>query len=219
MKWLNRFERKFPRFGIPNLITYIVVAMLFVYIFDSVAQNTSLSSLLYFSRTLVLQGQLWRLVTFTVLPPNTSIIFVVFSLYFSYMIGYAIETEWGTCIFTVYYLIGVAGSIAAGFITGTAFNIYLNLSLFFAFAILFPDFQILLFFVLPIKIKYIAFLNALFFAVNLILGTWAERAAIIASLINLLIFFSGTLIKTIKRERQYHKTRVNFRRQSGGRRM
>ena len=214
MRWLNKFERKYPNFGIPNFITYLVVAMLFVYIFDSVAATGSLSSLLYFNRALILKGQVWRLITFIFLPPNTSIVFVIFSLYFSYMIGYSLETEWGTCTFTVYYLIGVLGSIAAGFISGTALNVYLNLSLFFAFAILFPDFQILLFFILPIKIKYIAFLNALFFLVNFILGSWTERAAIIASLINLLIFFSGTFIKTIKRERQYRKTRMQFRQQN-----
>ena len=218
MKWLNKFERKHPRFGIPNLITYLVVAMLFVYIFDSVAENGSLSNLLYFNRDLILQGQLWRLITFIILPPQTSVIFVIFSLYFSYMIGYSLEAEWGTCTFTIYYLIGVVGSIAAGFITGTALNIYLNLSLFFAFAILFPDFQILLFFILPVKIKYVAFLNALFFIVNLILGNWAARAAIAASLVNLIIFFSGTFIKTVKRERQYRKTRMNFRQQNNRRR-
>ena len=155
-----------------------------------------------------------RLITFVLLPPQTSMIFIIFALYFSYMIGSALESEWGTCTFTVYYLIGVAGSIIAGIITGAAFNIYLNLSLFFAFAILFPDFQVMLFFILPIKVKYIAFFNAMFFVVNFLLGGWAEKAAIIASLLNLIVFFSGTLIKTIKRQGQYRKTRANFRNQN-----
>lgn len=216
MNWLNKFERKHPRFGIPNLMIYIVVSMLFIYVFDSAAaaSGRSLSPLLVFYWPSIMSGQFWRIITFILLPPNTSPIFIIFSLYFSYMIGSALENQWGTCTFTVYYLIGVLGSILAGMITGAAYNIYLNLSLFFAFAILFPDFQIMLFFILPVKIKYLAYLNIMYFVVSLILGSWADRAAIIASLLNLIIFFSGTFIKTIKRSGKYRKTRANFRRQS-----
>ena len=215
MDRLNRFERKHPGFGIPNLMIYIVASMLFIYIFDSAAaaSGRSLSQLLFFYWPLILEGQVWRIITFALLPPNTSLIFIIFALYFSYMIGSALENEWGTCTFTIYYFIGILGSIAAGIITGAAYNTYLNLSLFFAFAILFPDFQIMLFFILPIKVKYIAYLDAMYFIVSLILGSWAERAAILASLINLFIFFSGTFIKNLKRRGQYRRTRKNFRRQ------
>ena len=213
MNRLYKFERRHPGFGIPNLMVYIAGAMLFVYIFDSVSQ-ASLSGLLYFDAALILQQrQFWRVLTFIFLPLNTSPIFIIFTLYFYYMIGSALEREWGCCIFTIYYAIGIAGSIAAGFITGTAQNTYLNLSLFFAFAIMFPNHQVLLFFILPVKIKYMAYFNALFFAVSFILGNWPARAAITASLANLIIFFGGTLIKTIKREMQYRETRNNFRRQ------
>ncbi len=214
MNCLNKFERKHPKFGISNLMIYLVVAMLFVYVFDRAMPNQSLSSLLYFDSALILEGQVWRLITFIFLPPASDIVFIIFALYFNYLIGTSLEIEWGTCTFTIYYIIGIIGAIISGFITGSTTNVYLNLSLFFAFAILFPDFQIMLFFILPIKIKYLAFLNGLYFIVELIIGSWSQRAAIIASLINLIIFFSGTFIQNIKRQTQYRKTRKNFRQQN-----
>ena len=214
MKVLNNFERKHPRFGIPNLMTYIVIGMLFVYVFDLLAADASLSSILYFNRALILEGEVWRIITFIFLPPSSSPLFMVFALYFSYMIGASLEAEWGSCIFSAYYIIGIIGNIAAGFITGFAENTYLNLSLFFAFAILFPNFQLTLFFVLPIKIKYLAVLDAMFFIVSFILGGWSSRASLIASIINLIIFFSGTMINGIKQQLKYRKVRANFRQQS-----
>ena len=214
MKLLYSFERKHPRFGIPNLMTYIVIGMLFVYVFDLLAVDTSLSYFLYFDAKLILQGQLWRLITFIFLPPSSSPIFIIFTLYFDYMIGSTLESEWGSCIFSVYYIIGIVGSIAAGFITGYTINTYLNFSLFFAFAILFPNYRIVLFFFLPIQIKYLAFFNAMFFIVSLIIGNWVQRAAIIASLMNLILFFSGTLIRSIKQQIRYQKTRRAFRKQT-----
>ena len=214
MNWLNRFERKYPRFGIPNLMTYIVVGMLFIYVFDLLAAGQSLSYFMFFNRGLILQGEVWRVISFVFLPPSTSPLFIVFSLYFSYMIGVSLESEWGTCIFNIYYLIGVLGSIIAGFITGYTINTYLNLSLFLAFAIMFPDYQLTLFFIIPIKVKYLAFVDAMFFIVSLIIGSWSQRAAIIASLLNLIIFFSGTFIKNIKQQMRYRKARAAFRQQS-----
>jgi len=218
MKWLNGFERKHPRFGIPNLMTYIVVGMLFVYVFDLLAAYASLSSFLYFNAELILKGEFWRVITFIFLPPLASPLLIVFSLYFSYMIGNSLESEWGTCVFCVYYIIGIIGNIIAGFITGYAENTYLNFSLFFAFAFLYPDYQILLFFILPIKVKYLAFINVMFFIVSFIIGGWAQKAAIIASLINLIIFFSGSITRNIKQQLRYRKTRAAFRQQERMRR-
>lgn len=214
MKWLYSFERKHPRFGIPNLMTYIVIGMLFVYVFDLLAAYASLSSYLNFDAVLILRGEYWRVITFIFLPPSTSALFIVFSLYLSYIIGSSLESEWGSCIFSVYYTIGIIGSIIAGFITGFAYNYYLNLSLFFAFTILFPDYQLTIFFIIPIKVKYLAVLDAMFFIVSFIIGNWPQRAALLASLINLIIFFSGTFYRNIKQQLRYRKTRAAFRQQT-----
>jgi len=136
------------------------------------------------------------------IPPAQSgfggIFFIFFTLYFYWMIGNALEKEWGAAKFNLYYYICILFLIAAGFITGYNANMFLNLSLFFAFAVFYPNFQIMLFFILPIKIKWLAFANAAYFLVILIIGTWPERASALASVAVFLLFFGGDLYMDIK---------------------
>ena len=150
---LDRLERRFRWLAIPNLMLIIVGAMAIVFIMDFAIGNTtgrSLISILSFDRAAIMSGQVWRVVTFLFVPPSTSVIWVIFGLYFYYMIGSTLENQWGAFGFTLYYLIGALGSIISGFIAGSVTNSYLNLSMFFAFALLYPDYQILLFFFIPI---------------------------------------------------------------------
>ena len=197
----DRLERRFRWLAIPNLMLIIVGAMAIVFIMDFAIGNTtgrSLISILSFDRAAIMAGQVWRVVTFLFVPPSTSVIWVIFGLYFYYMIGSTLENQWGAFGFTLYYLIGALGSIISGFIAGSVTNSYLNLSMFFAFALLYPDYQILLFFFIPIKMKYLALLDAVSFIVMFILGSWSTRLAIIVALINLLIFFDPNFIDRIK---------------------
>ena len=197
----DRLERRFRRFAIPNLMLILVGAMAIVFIMDFAIGNTtgrSLISILSFDRDAIMAGQVWRVVTFLFVPPSTSVIWVIFGLYFYYMIGSTLENQWGAFGFTVYYLIGALGSIISGFIAGSVTNSYLNLSMFFAFALLYPDYQILLFFFIPIKMKYLALLDAVSFIIMFILGSWSTRLAIIVALINLFIFFGPNFIDRIK---------------------
>lgn len=198
---LDRLERRFRWLAIPNLMLIIVGAMAIVFIMDFAIGNTtgrSLISILSFDRAAIMAGQVWRVVTFLFVPPSTSVIWVIFGLYFYYMIGSTLENQWGAFGFTLYYLIGALGSIISGFIAGSVTNSYLNLSMFFAFALLYPDYQILLFFFIPIKMKYLALLDAVSFIVMFILGGWSTRLAIIVALINLFIFFGPNFIDRIK---------------------
>ena len=198
---LDRLERRFRWLAIPNLMLIIVGAMAIVFIMDFAIGNTtgrSLISILSFDRAAIMAGQVWRVVTFLFVPPSTSVIWVIFGLYFYYMIGSTLENQWGAFGFTVYYLIGALGSIISGFIAGSVTNSYLNLSMFFAFALLYPDYQILLFFFIPIKMKYLALLDAVSFIIMFILGSWSTRLAIIVALINLFIFFGPNFIDRIK---------------------
>ena len=215
-KWLYKMEYKFRKFGIDNLMIYITGTMLAVYIAENIT-GLPIYSFLYLNRALVLQGQVWRLLTFIFMPPNTGmILWVIIGLYFYYFIGSNLENVWGRTRFTMYYLFGVLGAIIAAFITGSGTNMYLNLSMFLAFAALFPDHQILLFFVLPVKIKYLAYVDAalllLSMIASIIIRDWAGVAAIVASLANLLIFFGDNFINWIKDWKRYGKNRVNFRR-------
>lgn len=212
MRWLDRLEFKLRRYGIRNLMNYIVIGMAAVFVLDLLLPRINLSSWLYLSRELVLRGQVWRLITFVFLPPSSSIIWILFSLYFYWLIGSSLENQWGTSRFTLFYAVGVLGNIIAAFITGGAVNTYLNFSLFLAFAITYPDYQVMVFFVLPVKMKYLALLSVLLYLWQLIVGSWAIRLCIILSLANVLLFFGGDFLSTIRRESHYWKTRWNYRR-------
>lgn len=210
MKWLNKLERKFGRYAISNLMYYIIGITMAVYIIQYIL-NISLSYYLAFIPHFIMQGQFWRVITFIFIPPSSSIITIAFVMYFYYMMGSTLESEWGTFKFNIYYLFGMVGTIIAAFITGAGTSVYLNMSLFLAFAYLFPNIEILLFFILPIKVKWIAYLDWAYFVFSLIFGTMSTKVAAIASLINFFIFFGGDFINYIKYQRKYGATRRNFK--------
>lgn len=212
--WLNRLERKYGRYGIENLMNTIVIGMGLIYVLDFFfygSMRVSLSSMLAFDRTAILHGQIWRLLTFIFIPPNTSLLFILISLYFYWMLGSLLEQHWGTFRFNVFYLCGMLGTIVSGMITGYATNNFLNLSLFLAFALLYPNFEVLLFMILPIKIKYLAMLDAASLVFLFFTSTWSGKLALIVSLINLLLFFGGDLNRTIKNAKRRRDWKNQFR--------
>lgn len=210
MNWIERLERKFRRYAIPHLMYYIVGGMLLLFLLGIVLPGFSWY---WFSldMELVLRGQIWRLVTFIFLPPGTSLIWTIFSIYFYYFIGSSLEAQWGAFRFNLFYLIGCLGTILGAIFTGYAVNTYLNFSLFLAFAMLAPNYQVILFFFLPIKIKYLAILDAIWFVFAFITGGWSTRIAIIVSLLNVILFFGGTFLKNYRYQQQFRETRKNFR--------
>ncbi|MEG0833060.1 MAG: rhomboid family intramembrane serine protease [Oscillospiraceae bacterium] len=213
MNWVNKLERKFGRFGIPNLMFCIVVLQFVVFAADLILRDNPLSSLLSLNMAMVAKGQVWRLFTFLFLPQSTNILFIFLTLYFYYMIGGALENEWGSFGFTLFYLVGWLATVVSALFTGYGFNLYLNFSLLFAFAVLFPDFEVMLFFFIPTKMKYLAIFNAVFYVVEFIRNGAAVRGSILASLLSLLLFFGGDFMRMIKRNNSYRATRKNFRKQ------
>ena len=107
--------------------------------------------------------------------------------------GTALENRWGSKRFNLYYLFGILGADLGGMLFGYGTNYFLNLSLFLAFACLYPDFEILLFFVLPLKIKYIAYLDAAYLVYLLISNPWGARASMLLSLLPFFMFFGRDL--------------------------
>lgn len=212
MKLSNKLERKLGRYAISNLMYYIIGITIAVYLIEYIL-NISLTYYLAFIPSLIIQGQIWRIITFIFIPPASSILTIAFVMYFYYMMGSTLEYEWGSFKFNIYYLFGIIGTIIAAFITGSGTSIYLNMSLFLAFAYLFPNVEILLFFMIPVKVKYLAYLDWIFFIFSLIFGTMSSRAAAIASLINFFIFFGGDFVDYIKYQRKYSNTRRNFKRE------
>ena len=199
-RFLSRLEKKMGRFYISGLMMIIVFGMAGVFLLDLFfSRSVTASDLLSFNKALILQGQVWRLVTFVFIPEGTSPIFIFFTLYFYYLIGTALENRWGSRRFNLYYLIGILGADLGGMLTGYGTSHYLNLSLFLAFACLYPDFEILLFFVLPVKIKYIAYLDAAYLAYRLFFLSWAGRGSVLLSFLPFFLFFGEDLFFRAKR--------------------
>lgn len=211
MKWLSQMERKFGRYAIPHLMYILSGIMLAVYLIDLFFPGTPMQSLLALDMDLVARGQIWRFLTFLFLPPSSSPLWVLLNLYFYCLLGNALEKEWGTFRLNLFYLSGILGSVLAALVTGYGVNRYLNLSLFLAFAALYPNFTLLLFFAVPVKAKYLAVIDLLYNASSFFYGDWASRAAILMSLLNVLLFFGADLFHWIKRKADYWIMRRNFR--------
>jgi membrane associated rhomboid family serine protease len=207
MKWLNKLERNYGHIAINNLMKYIVGLNVLVYILRMI--DYSIVYKLSLIPQLVMRGEIWRLVTFVFIPPNTSMIFIFFVLYFYYMIGKSLEHEWGSFKFNIYYLFGIIGAIIASFITGSpATATYLNLTLFLAFSYIYPDFTIRLFFILPLKVKYLSYVYWIFTIWKIVTGSLGTKIFIIFSLINVLIFFGKDYIFNAKnRTKTYYRKR------------
>ena len=197
---LARLERTFlARLAIERLTMFIVGGMAITYVLCQV--RPEFETQLYLIPQLV-PVQPWRLVTFLFLPPSRSMIWVFISLYFTWLVGMSLEQEWGALKFNVYYLLGAIGTAAAGFITGTGqTNVYLNLSLFFAFATIFPEYEIRLFFVLPVKVKWLALLSGAYTVFQFVQSGTSTRVAIAVVFANYLLFFAGHLVALAKGRR------------------
>ena len=129
-------------------------------------------------------------------------------MYFYWLIGSGLEREWGSFRFNVFYLCGAIGTIISGLITGYVGNTYLNFSLFLAFALLYPDFQVMLFFILPVKMKWLAWLDVAFLALEFLRSSWSGKLAILFALANILLFFGKDFWQFIQnqiRRYQYRK--------------
>ncbi len=215
MKLMDRLERKCGRFAIPNLMMYIVFGNAAVFLFDRIMPGSLIYSLMLIPER-VFAGEVWRIFTFLLIPPTTNMFFLFFVLMFYYWIGTSIESTWGSFKFNVYYFTGVIILVITSFI----FNIptgpsYLNMTLFLAMAVLYPDVQINIYFILPIKIKYLAYLDGILLVLSFIMGGRIQKISVLAGVGNFLLFFlKDFLVKrktgvknTIRRE-QYKKSSV-----------
>ncbi len=202
--FIDRFCAKHPRLGIPNLMMYIGIANVAIYLIDLFAMGRfSLVNLLFFSRDAIFHGQIWRLISFVFVSQSgdfmvrgTGIFFVAICAYFYYWIGSLLEREWGTTKFTLFYVGGVVLNILYGLITGYTDMYFVNLSMFFAMATLYGDARVLLFFIIPVKMKWIAWIDAAFFALNVIASLitldFVGAFLPIVAILNYLIFFWPT---------------------------
>lgn len=210
LKWLNKLERKYGRYAISGLMKYIVAANLAVFLLEVI--NPGLEANLMLIPQAVMAGQVWRLVTFILIPPATSAFWILFTLYFYYIIGMGLEQAWGSFKFNIYYLVGMIATIIVSLIGGSpATGIFINLTLFLAFASIYPNHEVLLFFILPVKVKYLGILNAVLLAQQFIMGGVGIKLMILASLANYFIFFGKDFIELFKTKKKVKKNKEKFK--------
>jgi hypothetical protein len=199
---LNKLERTFGRYAIHHLALILVMGQVGVLLM-ALLGRLDLDRLVLLPH-LVTDGEAWRLFTFFFVPPDSSPLFVAFAWYLFYLMGSALEGYWGAFRFNLFIFIGYVLTVGVGFLTPgyPVSNAYIAGSVFLAFAFLNPDFELCIFFILPIKIKWLALITWLGYALSCILGDWNTRLMILASTGNFLLFFGRDIVLSMKMNRR-----------------
>jgi hypothetical protein len=204
---IDRLERSLSRFAIPGLIRYVVALNALVFILVTV--NHDYAQVLELNRAAILHGEVWRLVSWIFLPTTLDFFWIIFYLMFTWWLGDLLEGSWGTFRLNAYYFLGMLLCIGSALIFGASGgNLFLNLSLFLAVATLAPNLEILLFLILPVKIKWVAIFSLIYPAYVLLFGPLGAKMAMVMCMGNYLLFFApayfkGTLVSHKTRERRH----------------
>lgn len=207
MNWLDKLERKLGRFAIPNLTVYLLIG--YVIGFGVVYLMPEMVGYLTLEPALILRGQVWRLISWVLIPPTTNLISLVFLVLLYYSLGTALERTWGSFRYNVYIFSGLLFTVLAVFglyafyyfrygvevplsVIGLIGTNYITMSIFLAFAAIYPNMEVMLYFILPIKMKWMALVYVVLAGYDFINGGIGIRVAIGASLLNFVIFFLST---------------------------
>lgn len=210
MNFLNKLERKFSRYAISNLTMFLIFGYVVGYVLSFMAP--SMIGYLTLDPYQILRGQIWRIVTWVLIPPSTqNIIFYVIMMLFYYQLGMSLERTWGTFRYNVYIFGGIFYTIIGAIVTwlvmsaiyGNAYvmgafvgaqvnTYYICMSIFLAFSMCYPNMQVLLYFIIPIKMKWLAYVYALLMIADFLQSEWPGRIMLVMSLLNFLIFFFAT---------------------------
>jgi len=199
MSWIHRLARKLEPYAITNLTLFIVIGQVFVLL-------TSMLGLidpakLYLIPVYAQAGEWWRVVSFMLIPPPYGPVFIAFALYLFYLYGSALEQFWGAFRFNLFIFNGIVLTALAAFLTPFAVgsNMYLLGLVFLAFAWLNPNFELLVFFVLPVKVKWLGLLLWLRYAYEFATGGPATKLAVAAAVANFLLFFGHEIWLSLRR--------------------
>ena len=207
MNWLDKLERKLGRFAIPNLTVYLLIG--YVIGFGVVYLMPEMVGYLTLEPALILRGQVWRLISWVLIPPTTNLISLVFLVLLYYSLGTALERTWGSFRYNVYIFSGLLFTVLAVFglyafyyfrygvevplsVIGLIGTNYITMSIFLAFAAIYPNMEVMLYFILPIKMKWMALVYVVLAGYDFLDGGIGIRVAIGASLLNFVIFFLST---------------------------
>lgn len=236
MNFLNKLERKFGKYAISNLAFYMIIAYGIGYVLSlpSLFGAPGLLNFVTLNPYLICKGQIWRIVSWILVPPSRLSIFTLIMLYFYYSLGSTLERTWGVFRFNLYIFSGILFTLigafllyfgysyltdwdpqTVGYLISNAFSTYyINLSIFLAFAAVYPNLQVLLFFVIPVKMKYLAYIDVAMLAYSFFANSGlAPKVAIIMSLLNFIVFFFGTRDYRRVNPKEIHR-RNEFKRQT-----
>lgn len=206
----NTLERRLGWLAIPNLTSLLVFGQLGAFVLSRAEPRFTDALLLLPNK--VFEGQVWRVASFVFVPTSDSMIFILFELYLLYLYGQALESLWGALRYTLFVLIGWVATAAAAFLFpyAIATNLYLMLSIFLAFAQVNPEFELRLFFVLPVKIKHLGWFTWAYFGYSFFSGPGAMRAAIAAGTLNFFLFFGKSIYQRARygARRKVHRAKT-----------
>lgn len=220
MNFMDKLEKTFGRFAIQNISLVLLICYGFGYAIEMV--NPEFLYFLTLEPYMILHGQIWRLFTWVIVPPAGFDFFTLIMLYFYFSIGTTLERTWGTFRYNLFLFSGMFFTVIGSFITlalgylgcGPYFSTYyVNLSIFLAFAMTFPESSVLLFFIIPIRMKILGVIYALLVGYQFVISNAVGKIAIGASLLNVIVFFFLTKNLTHLRPKQI-KRRMDYKRQT-----
>ena len=204
-------DRRLGKYAVPNLIVYLLGGYAIGFVLQYVAPDVL--NLMTLEPYYILRGQVWRLVTWVLMPPDSNLLCAVIMMMFYYQLGLSLERTWGAFRFNVYIFGGLIFTIIGAFllygifyavygvglpVMGSFFTTnYINMGIFLAFAVCYPEMQVFLYFIIPIKMKWLAGVYGVLILFNIIQSGWPVRMAIVMSLLNFLLFYVST--------RDFHK--------------
>lgn len=187
-RWLDKLERRFGAFSIPGLAAFLAAMSAAVGLLSLIRPD--FPSQLHLDPDLLREGEVWRAVTFLFIPPQTGPLWLFFWILFMYAAMRHLEAAWGDFKFTFYWACGAAATTLAALASGLILsNVQLNMSLYLAFARLNPDYEVLLFFFFPVKMKYLARFAWVLAAWTFLAGGTGTRLATLAGIFNYMLFF------------------------------
>ncbi|MBT5901016.1 MAG: hypothetical protein HOH58_02785 [Opitutaceae bacterium] len=213
--WINKLERRLEPLAISNITLYLVIAQVFVLLSAVLGQIDLMQ--LHLWPALVMEGEVWRLFTFVAIPPpfdgSFGPVFVAFALYLFYLYGGALEQYLGVVRYNLFLLVGYLLTVGIAFLSPMALatNLFLGGTVFLAFAFINPNFTLQLFFILPVKIKWLALLTWVYYGYIFLTGGATARLGILAATGNFFIFFGSDIIQRLKTGR--HRVKAQAKRE------
>lgn len=188
MNWIDKLERRFGRYGIPYLVNGLMVGQLAAGLFILLI-NWKFGYYISLDRDEVLHGQIWRLVTFLFQPIWLNGMLGILNLVFYFWIGNTLTRYWGDFRTTLYIALGVLGAWISCFLAGGASPSAVYLSLLFAYTWMWPDQGVLLWGIIPFKMKYLGWFELAVWLLEFITGSMITRVSLVLGLAGFLAFF------------------------------